>query len=62
MRLTIRMNASTDDLILDGHTFDRSRLTESERGTMAAMVRDALIASGEIKLPKRSGRRHRRRR
>jgi len=60
MKLTIRMNAATDEVELNGHTFDRTGLSRSERNTMAGMVRDALVADGSIKNRTPKSRRERR--
>lgn len=60
MNLTIKMNASTDAVTIDGHTFDRSILSPDERATMARMVVDAMVQAGDIKTPRRRHRRKRR--
>ncbi|WP_142850905.1 hypothetical protein [Telmatospirillum sp. J64-1] len=43
MKLTIRMNAAEDVVVIDGHTFDRTGLDRNQRYAMAALVRDALF-------------------
>jgi hypothetical protein len=60
MQLIIRMNANTDEVVINGHTFDRSPLSKREKATMAAMVRDTLVADGTIKDRSFKSRRERR--
>ena len=62
MKLTIRIGAARDEVEIDGHVFDRSKLTRSQKRTMAAMVRDTLVADGTITNVRREGNRKRRRR
>ncbi|GGD03261.1 hypothetical protein GTQ45_01860 [Pyruvatibacter mobilis] len=61
MQVTIRVGALYDEVVIDGHRFDRSKLTRTERGHMAAMVRDTLVKAGRIKDTSRKPRRRRRR-
>ena len=42
-RLTIRIGATRDEVIIDGHTFDRSPLNKHQKRTMARMITDALF-------------------
>lgn len=60
MQITIRMNGSKDEVEIDGHTFDRSTLSKTERNTMAEMIRDALFVPMVTRKP-RKHRRNRRR-
>lgn len=61
MQITIRMNGSKDEVEIDGHTFDRSTLSKTERNTMAEMIRDALFDPMVTRKP-RKPRKHRRNR
>lgn len=42
-RLTIRIGAAHDEVIIDGHTFDRSPLNRHQRHAMAAFITEALF-------------------
>ena len=42
-RITIRMGATHDEVIVDGHTFDRSGLNRNQRNAMAALIVDTLF-------------------
>ena len=61
MQITIRMNGSKDEVEIDGHTFDRSTLSTTERNTMAEMIRAALFDPMVTRKP-RKPRKHRRNR
>lgn len=42
-RITVRIGAAYDEVIIDGHTFDRSGLNRNQRHAMASMIVDTLF-------------------
>jgi len=43
MKITIRIGAAHDEVVIDGHTFDRSKLNRHERDAMRSLIMDALF-------------------
>lgn len=42
MQITIRIGAAHDEVVIDGHTFDRSKLSRREKDAMRSLIMDAL--------------------
>lgn len=42
-RITVRIGAAYDEVVIDGHTFDRSGLNRNQRSAMAEMIVAALF-------------------
>jgi len=53
--MTIRIGASYDEVVIDGHTFDRSKLDRHQRKAMSSLIIEHLFPK------KKSNRRPRRR-
>ena len=43
MKITIRIGAAHDEVVIDGHTFDRSKLKRREKDAMRSLILDALF-------------------
>ena len=43
MKLTIRIGAAYDEVIIDGHTFDRSKLDKHQRRAMSSLIVETLF-------------------
>lgn len=63
-RITVRIGAAYDEVIIDGHTFDRSGLNRNQRHAFAALVVESLYPGHDKdhrrrspKAPQRGGRR-----
>jgi len=54
MRMTIRIGAAHDEVVIDGHTFDRSKLNRHERDAMRSLIMDALFPKQQARKPRRS--------
>lgn len=48
-QITIRMNASQNDVTVDGRTFDRSQMTRREKTFLRKVVTGALVKAGRIR-------------
>jgi hypothetical protein len=57
-RITIRIGAAYDEVIVDGHTFDRAGLDRGQRRAMAALIVESLFP-GQPSRPKHRPRRPR---
>jgi len=53
MKMTIRIGASHDEVVIDGHTFDRSKLNRHERDAMRSLIMDALFPKQQARKPRR---------
>lgn len=42
-RLIIRYGADHDEVVIDGHTFDRSKLTRHQRNAMTTLIVETLF-------------------
>ncbi|CUA90963.1 hypothetical protein Ga0061061_11720 [Chelatococcus sambhunathii] len=42
-RITIRVGAAYDEVVVDGHTFDRSGLSRHQRQAMASLIVDTMF-------------------
>lgn len=60
MKITLKMNGSTNALIIGEHVFDRSAMTAQQRRGLVTMVREALF--GPATMESRAPRRRRNRR
>lgn len=57
--ITIRIGAAHDEVIIDGHTFDRSGLDRNQRRAMAELIVESLFPNRNPAKPKRFKRRTR---
>lgn len=57
--ITIRIGAAHDEVVIDGHTFDRSGLDRNQRRAMAELIVEALFPKATKAKPKRFKRRTR---
>lgn len=48
-RLTLRIGAAYDEVVIQGHTFDRSALSRRQRDAMASLIIDNLFPASQRK-------------
>lgn len=53
-RLTIRIGAAHDEVVIDGHTFDRSGLNRHQRNAMTSLIVEALFPNQPSRPHRRS--------
>lgn len=53
MQITIRIGAAHDEVVIDGHTFDRSKLSRREKDAMRSLIMDALYPRKPTRKPRR---------
>jgi hypothetical protein len=50
-QITIRLGAGNDDVTVDGHTFDRSKMTRPEKNKLTRMLVGGLTQAGYFNAP-----------
>lgn len=53
MRMTIRIGAAYDEVVIDGHTFDRSKLDKHQRRAMSELIVETLFPKPQARKPRR---------
>jgi hypothetical protein len=52
-QITLRIGAAHDEVVIDGHTFDRSGLDRGQRRTMSELIIEALFGKQRPFKPRR---------